>query len=286
VTLGSSSNTYTGGTTVNRGTLTLGSTATLGATTGTLAVNNTNTGPGTASVLNLATGANNTVGSLSGTIAVPSSGVNTATINTQAARTFTVNQTVAGTFAGNIAGSGSFTLGSLSTQALTLTGENTISGGTSVVAGALIVNGSLSNASNAVQVGANGALGGDGSIAGSITFASGADLIFNPTATLDVTNSVSFANFSVANLLGLDSSVANNRYVLLNSIGGSISQTNVANIGIGAAAPLGGGKIAYFDFTDGDLAVNVSAIPEPSAFAALAGLAALGFVGSRRRRAV
>jgi hypothetical protein len=154
--------------------------------------------------------------------------------------------------------------------------------------GALIASNTVGSATGtkSVNVAADAAIGGDGSVAGNITFASGADFIFNPAATLDVTASVSFGGFSVANLLGLDSSVAYNRYVLLNSIGGSISSTNVSNIGIGAAASLGDNKIAYFDFIDGDLAVNVSAIPEPSAFAALAGLAVLGLVGSRRRRAV
>jgi autotransporter-associated beta strand protein len=131
-------NTYSGGTTVNAGTLTVGTGGTLSATTGALAVNNPNTGAGTDVVLNLATGANTTVGSLSGTIAVPSSGTNTATINTQTTRNFTVNQTAAGTYGGVIAGAGSVTLGSLSTNALTLTGTNSYSGGTTISAGTLV----------------------------------------------------------------------------------------------------------------------------------------------------
>lgn len=132
-------NTYNGGTTVNAGTLTVGTGGTLGATTGTLAVNNPNTGAGSAVVLNLATAVDTTVGSLTGTLATPSSGTNTATINTPTSRNFTVNQTAPGIFAGIIAGGGSLTVGSQSTNTLTLTGSNTYSGTTTVSAGSLQV---------------------------------------------------------------------------------------------------------------------------------------------------
>ena len=89
----SMTNTYTGGTIVNAGTLALGTGGTLGATTGPLAANNTNsTGAGTAVVLTLATAATTTTGSLSGTIATPTSGTNTVTINIQSGELFTVNR--------------------------------------------------------------------------------------------------------------------------------------------------------------------------------------------------
>jgi autotransporter-associated beta strand protein len=134
----SGANTYTGGTTVNAGTLTVGTGGTLGATTGALAVNNPNTGAGTAVILNLATAVDTTVGSLSGTKATPSSGTNTSTINNGGSgRNFTVNQTTAGTFDGVIAGAGNFTLGSSSTNVLTLTGANTYTGITTISGGIL-----------------------------------------------------------------------------------------------------------------------------------------------------
>lgn len=145
-------NTYTGGTTLNQGTLTIGAGGTPGAVTGALSVNNTNTGAGNDARLNLATGANITVGSLSGTISSPSSGVNTATINTQSGRSFTVNQTVAGTFAGSIAGSGDFVLGASSTNALTFSGVNTYTGSTTLSAGTLIIDdGSIATSSSIVN---------------------------------------------------------------------------------------------------------------------------------------
>ena len=162
-------NTYSGGTIVNAGTLTVGTGGTLGATTGTLAVNNPNTGAGTAVVLNLATAVDTTVGSLSGTLSTPSSGTNTATINTQTNRNFTVNQTAPGTYAGIIAGGGGLTLGSLSTNTLTLTGANTYSGTTTVSAGSLQVGnaGTGTTGTGAVTVQNTGVFLGTGVVRGS-----------------------------------------------------------------------------------------------------------------------
>ena len=154
-------NTYAGGTTVNQGTLTVGTGGTLGATTGALAVGNNNTvAAGTATVLNLATAVDTTVGSLSGSIAIPTpaSPANSATINVATGRTLTINQTVAGTFEGVIAGDGGVTLGASSTNTLTLTGNNTYTGATSVAAGTLALVG--------------------GSQASPITVSSGASLSF------------------------------------------------------------------------------------------------------------
>lgn len=148
-------NTYGGGTTVNQGTLTVGTGGTLGAVTGALVVSNTNTGAGTNSVLNLATAVNTTTGSLSSTIAVPTSGINTATINTQTGRTFTVNQTVDGTYAGVIAGTGDFVLGASSTNTLTLTGANTYTGTTTVNAGTLALVGGSQASPVTVSTGAS-----------------------------------------------------------------------------------------------------------------------------------
>ncbi len=162
-------NTYSGGTVVNAGTLTVGTGGTLGATTGMLAVNNPNTGAGTAVILNLATAVDTTVGSLSGTLATPSSGANTATINTQTNRNLTVNQTANGAYAGVIAGPGSLTLGSLSTHALALTGTNTYTGTTTVSAGSLQVGsaGTGTTGTGAVTVQTTGSVLGTGVVRGS-----------------------------------------------------------------------------------------------------------------------
>ena len=72
-------NSYTGTTTVNGGTLTVGAGGTLGATTASLTVNNPNTGAGNGVIVNLPTAVDTVIGSLTGTIAVPSGGVKTVT---------------------------------------------------------------------------------------------------------------------------------------------------------------------------------------------------------------
>jgi autotransporter-associated beta strand protein len=150
----SGANIYSGGTTVSAGTLTGSGASPLGATTGALTVNNQKSGAGTAVVLNLSTTAATTTGSLSGTITTATSGTNTATIN-NGGRLFTVNQTGAGSYAGVIAGSGGFTLGSLSSNTLTLSGTNTYSGATAVSAGKLTISSTGSiNSTSAVAIGA------------------------------------------------------------------------------------------------------------------------------------
>jgi len=196
-------NTYTGGTTLNQGTLTVGTAGTLAGSTAALAVNNTNTGAGTAVILNLSTAADTTAGSLSGTIASPTSGNNTATINTQTGRNFTVNQTANGAYAGVIAGAGNFILGSLSTNTLTLTGTNTYTGTTTVTSGTLVISGS-STGGGAYAVNSGGTLGGTGTIglasnqnvvvsAGGKVQASSfdrLDLALSGTGTLDVSGAL------------------------------------------------------------------------------------------------
>ncbi len=126
-------NTYLGGTVVNAGTLTLSGAGTLGATTGKLTVNsvNTNGAAGQTATVNLNPGFATTVGSLSGTATAG----NTAVINNPVG--LTVNQTVSGTYNGAIAGNGGITLGNLSTGTLTLTGNLTYAGSTTVQAGTL-----------------------------------------------------------------------------------------------------------------------------------------------------
>ena len=130
-------------------------------------------------MLNLATAVDTTVGTLSGSLSTPSSGTNTAAINTQTGRTLTVNETSAGTYAGVIAGAGNVTLGSLSTNTLTLTGTNTYTGTTNVTAGTLQVGsaGAGTTGTGAVTVQSGATLIGTGTVQGStFTAASGSNV--------------------------------------------------------------------------------------------------------------
>src|SRR5205823_2462107 len=129
-------NTYTGGTTVQVGTLTVNSGGTLGASTGGLTVNSLFNLP---SVLNL--NVDQTVGFLSGSV-----GTATATINIASTKTLTVNQSSTTSYPGVLAGAGSFTKSGSGT--LTLSGTNTYSGITKIDGGILSV-GSLANINTA-----------------------------------------------------------------------------------------------------------------------------------------
>jgi hypothetical protein len=176
---------------------------------------------------------------------------------------------------------------------LELSADNSASlngaGAWNISAGTLMVNNTTGSGTGAstmtVAVASLAALGGNGAIAGNLSFASGANFIFDTTATLDVTGSVTFGGFGMENLLGLDANSVAGTYVLLNGTGSNISQANVANVGLVNAFNIpSSSKVAYFDFTGGDLSVVVSAIPEPGSFALLGGLASIGFAGMRRRR--
>jgi autotransporter-associated beta strand protein len=93
-------NTYTGGTVVSGGTLTVNGPGTLGASTGSLEVY----GFGGTTILNL--NVDQTVGSLIGSV----SGIGTATINIASGKTLTSNQSALfSTYGGVLAGGGSFT---------------------------------------------------------------------------------------------------------------------------------------------------------------------------------
>ena len=152
VTLSGSNITYTGGTQVLGGVLTVASGSSLGgSTTAPLTVN---------AWLNL----NNTaqgVGNLNGT--------STGVITLASATTLTVTQTSFGFYNGIITASqgvgGSLVLGSGTTSTLTLGGANNYNGGTQVLAGTLY-------ATNASALGVNGGL----------SIANGAAFAYQPTA--------------------------------------------------------------------------------------------------------
>ncbi len=126
-------NTYAGSTIVNAGGLVVGSSATLGS--GPLLVNNANPAPSSTDVY-LYNTAGQTVGNLSSNLSGAASG-NTAGIFLSTGVTLTVNQTAPTTFQGTIFGGGSLILGSSSTSTLTLTGNSTYGGSTTINGGTI-----------------------------------------------------------------------------------------------------------------------------------------------------
>jgi autotransporter-associated beta strand protein len=152
------------------------------------------------------------------------------------------------------------------TGAVQLFGVNTYSGPTDVSAGTLLINGTNSGGGT-TTVGSGGIFGGIGSQAGPISFGSGGQFLFNSTAPLTVTGTVTFADpasFGIDDIVGLTSSVTDGSYTLMS---GSVSDVaSLQNFGAGAAADLGSGKSAYFQQVFGG-GLQAVVVPEPSTVA-------------------
>jgi uncharacterized repeat protein (TIGR01451 family) len=161
----SAANTYSGGTALTAGTITVGNNSALG--TGTLTVTSGAIAAGSAPVTlanPLTLGGNFTV---TGSQALTFTGTATLTLT----RTITVTNTGSTTLAGNIGQSASgLGLTKAGTGKLILSGTNSYTGATTVTAGTLLVNGS--QAGSAVSVNSGATLSGTGTV-GAVTAVSG-----------------------------------------------------------------------------------------------------------------
>ena len=265
-------NTFSGGVTINSGTIVLADNSALG--TGTLTMNGGALGAtSTRTPVNAMTWAGDFSyqgpGTFSASGPVTMSG---------GSRSVTVN---AGTF--NVAGAigdGGGVLGitKAGPGLLVLGGANTYTGPTNVTAGTLAIAGNQSAATGLVTINSGAALAGTGTTGGGVTFDSGSFIGFGQT-TLTVGGTISFGgSFGIANLAGLSSATPDGTYSLLT---GTIDTTNLQNIGAGNLFDLGDGKQAFFT-TGSGLAVSV--VPEPAvSLAVAAGLAAAAGFWLRRR---
>ncbi len=169
------SNTYTGATIINAGTLAAGSTSAFGNSAVTVA-------NAAGAILNI-TGYNNSIGSLTG------GGAAGGTVVLGAA-TLTVgsDNTSPAAYAGIISGTGA--LIKTGTGTITLSGANTYTGTTTISGGMLSVNGSTAPGS-AVTVQSGGTLGGTGTVNGAVTVSNGGTIeptLSGSTGTLTLSN--------------------------------------------------------------------------------------------------
>ena len=174
-------NTYTGATLINAGTLALGH------ATDTLASGSAVTVDGATAVLAIA-GNSDTVGAVS----LKSGGSITGTGGTLTGASYAVESGSVSAILG-----GAVTLTKSTAGTVTLSGANTFTGATTVAAGKLKVNGSTS-ASSAVDVSSGGTLGGGGTVGGNTTLASGGTLApGNSPGVLTVAGTTTFSSGSI-----------------------------------------------------------------------------------------
>lgn len=168
----------------------------------------------------------------------------------------------------------------LGANTLTLAGANTYTGGTSVEQGKLALSQNFSmgaSSANAIAI-ANAA----GSVAGTdyaqLVF-SGTTLTYGGSLTLALTGTITSAQ--VYDLISFTSGGGSGNF---NSV--SITGSYIATLVSAGTTWTGSadGVSFVFDTVTGDLSASVSAVPEPSSFAALAGSMALVIVAGARRR--
>jgi autotransporter-associated beta strand protein len=201
-------------------------------------------------------------------------------------------------FSGNISGNMSLVKTGSGTQILS--GSNRYNGNTTINAGTLLITGNSSSATGAVNVAVGATLGGNGTIGGAVTVAGslnpgtastltlGSTLTFGSGSTLALTlgsNSSKIAFLSTGNLLGSGNATLS----LTQDTGFDYGATyrifeNTSTTGFAFSSIIGYDTSAYeaqFGFSSNNYDLTFTAVPEPSSYALLFGLA--GVIFARRR---
>jgi autotransporter-associated beta strand protein len=172
-----------------------------------------------------------------------------------------------------------------------LGGTNTYTGATSVQQGVLLVDGSTA-ASSAVSVSLGAVFGGNGTVNGNLTLASGALFAFDTGSTLDLIGTLSIDPlFDVASLRNKSggavpwANVPQGTYTLMNT-SFVFNDTNIRNFGeVNRATNLAGGRSAYFQQGSSPSSLQLVVVPEPTTLGLTAlGMGLAGVACWRRRR--
>jgi fibronectin-binding autotransporter adhesin len=237
-------NTYTSGTEIRQGTLQISSDANLGDAAGGITLDG---------------------------------GMLWSTASVTSARTVTLNigngtfRTDAGlTLSGLIDGGGGLT--KAGTAALTLTGDNTYAGTTTISAGAFYVNGDQRGATGPTSVAAGATLGGTGTIGGSVTVANGGILAPGDAdgtpGTLALAGNLTLNSASVLNYKFGEANAAGGALNDLVTVGGNLTLDGTLNVSVSPGGTFGPGIYRVFSY-DGALTNNgltVGTIPSTGYF--------------------
>ncbi len=226
------SNSFTGGTTISAGILTIGHANALGASSGVVQING---------------GTRGMVSSLTATVA------NNVTINAGGA-TFQGNANTALTLSGSISGAGGLTK-SGNSNVLTLTGNNSYAGTTTVALGTLLVNGDQSAATGGVTVSSGATLGGSGTIGGATTIANGGILTPGASAgssmaVLTFANGLTLGGDTTSTVLQIAGATRGASYDAI-TIGAGQSLTYDGVLTLNSTSVIADGTYDLFSFTGG-----------------------------------
>ena len=214
-------NSYTGGTAINGGTLQIASDANLGAVTGGLSFNG-------------------------GTLATTADISSARAIDLAGQGMFSTGAGTTLTLTGAISGAGN--LGKADSGTLILAGTGSFTGGTTVTQGTLLVNGNYAAASGLTNVGAAAALGGTGTIGGDVrvsgTLAPGA----GGAGTLTIAGNLTLASTAT---LAYDFGQANVGGGALNdlvNVGGNLVLGGTVNVSVPTGGSFGPGVYRLFNY--------------------------------------
>ncbi|HET6523561.1 autotransporter-associated beta strand repeat-containing protein [Sphingopyxis sp.] len=228
-------NSYTGGTQIDAGTLRISSDANLGDAAGALSLNG---------------GILNTTADIASGRAIDLLGA--GTFATDAGTTLTLN--------GGITGAAGFT--KTGTGSLVLTGTNGFGGDVDVTEGSLFVNGDQSAATGLTSIASGATLGGSGTIGGNVTLADGATLAAgtNNVGTLSIGGNLALGAGSV---LDFEFGQANGIGGSLNDlvdVGGNLTLDGTINVTVPTGGTFGPGIYRAFNYggslTDNGLALG------------------------------